>query len=75
MVQTGRWSGRQESDRLQSVWRCVSEVSHRFRKTGELKEYYLLVGSSGQLGIRATGLEDNGIVRIHLERSVVRISS
>jgi len=75
MVQRGRWSGRQQSDGYQSVWRCISEGYCWSRKAGGLEGNYLLGGSSGQLVIRARGLEDEKIVRIHLEKSVVRISS
>ena len=75
MEQRGRWSGRQQSDGYQSVWRCISEGYCWSGKTGGLEGYYLLGGSSGQLVIRTRGLEDDRIVRIYLEKSMVRISS
>jgi hypothetical protein len=75
MVQQGRWSGRQQCDGYQSVWRCISERYCWSKETGGLKGYHLLGGSSGGLVIRARGLGNDGMVVNCLEERVVRISS
>jgi len=72
MLPRSRWSGRQQSDEFQSVWRCDSEAYCWFGKTGGLKGDHSLRGRSGQLVLRAMGLEDVKIVSIYLEKSIVR---
>jgi len=75
IVKRGRWSGRQQFNGYQSDWRCVSEEYCWSGKTGGLKAHHLHRGSSGWLAIGARGLDDERIVSIYLEKSVVRISS
>lgn len=74
-VQRGRSSGKQQSDRYLSSWRCIVAEDSWSGKTTELKRYNILRGSSKWVVVRVSRSGDNRLVSIYLEISLVRNSS
>jgi hypothetical protein len=71
MVKEDRWRKKQQSDGYKSIWRCVLEGCCWSAKTGGLKGDHWLEGCSGWLVIKARELQDERIINIYLEKSVV----